>query len=254
MLKDIAYKILDVLMLGRGIKVNISGIELRLPTRYYKYYEKQYEKDSIMRMRKLIQPKETVLDIGAQMGLMTKLFSDLVGLEGKVYSFEPTPSTYRLLQKTISINHLSQVVSVNKAVAEKEGKTNFNIFETEASAGNSLAINTSKLQTKAIEVDLISVDGFVSEKPIDKVEFIKIDTEGAELAVLKGAEKTIQRDRPNILLALHPKMLNNLGDSLEDVFDLCAAHRYNISYHGQSMAKNEFIAKENLFDVFLLPQ
>ena len=254
MLKQIIYKVADIALGGKGVKVNISGIELRLPTRYYKYYGTEYEKDSVQEMRKVIKKGETIIDIGAQLGLMTKLFSDLVGEKGQVFSFEPTPKTFSLLQETIKINNIGNIATpVQKAVSDKRGTATFNISVHEASPANSLAKDANDDSIKGIDVALISVDEFAKESKLKKVDYIKIDAEGAEFAVLKGAEKTIIKDKPNMLLALHPDSILDFGDSLEGIWDFIQKHKYVVKFEGKPIARQQFIKEKNLFDVHLYP-
>jgi hypothetical protein len=104
---------------------------------------------------------------------------------------------------------------------------------------------------KSIKVKLYSIDDFVETEKIEKADFIKIDAEGAELKVLKGAGKTISRFHPEIILALHPKSISNFGDSLSEIWSLVTAMEYTVSLNGKNMSENEFCSKENLFDVFL---
>src|SRR5688500_4127657 len=140
MIKGIVYSFLDLLTLGRGIKRNISGFTLRLPTRYYKYFKQDYELNNINFLNNKMKRNMHVIDIGAHICLLSTIIGQKVGKSGKVYSFEPTPSTFRLLKKTIEINNQQQVViPFNKAVAEKTGVTTFYITDTPAHNSNSLA-------------------------------------------------------------------------------------------------------------------
>src|SRR2546430_7594739 len=106
-MKHIIYKILDFILRGKGVKTTISGTSIRLPTRYFRYYPSDYEQENILFFKRNIKKGDCVVDIGAQIGLMTKIFSDLVGKEGKVYAFEPEAQTFELLKKTISINNIA---------------------------------------------------------------------------------------------------------------------------------------------------
>lgn len=252
MIKNLYYKVLELLTRGKGKQVKISGIEINLPVRYHKYYEIDYELKSITQMKKIISKGDVVIDVGAQLGLMSKLFSDCVESYGKVYAFEPTPVTFKLLENTISINNLNNVVPVQKAVADKSGITVFNISNTDASAANSLAKGGIQGNDIPIEVELVSIDDFSKTKNIAKIDFIKIDAEGAELAVLKGALNVIKRDKPKILLALHPDMIINFGDTLSDIYDFCTELNYNLFYETKLINKNVFVDRRDLFDVFLI--
>lgn len=253
MIKNLIFRIVDILTLKRGLKVTISGVNLRLPSRYFRYYGDSYEEESIMQMRKSVKKGDVVLDIGAQLGLMTKFFSDQVGVGGKVYAFEPTPSTFDLLCKTIEINNISKIATpIKKAVTDRVGEGVFNVSDTEASPANSLS-NYERIETKGIKVYLTSVDVFVKENNLDKIDFIKIDAEGAEYSVLKGAKETIAAHHPKILLAMHPESIVNFGNSLVEIWDFIMDKNYKVFLEEKEITKSSFIEKTDLFDVHLFP-
>ncbi|HKZ67502.1 MAG TPA: FkbM family methyltransferase [Chitinophagaceae bacterium] len=253
-MKETIYKIFDLVTSGKGIKRNISGFSLRLPSRYYKYFKQDYELNNINFLNNQVEKGMTVIDIGAHIGLLSTIIAQKVGNSGKVYSFEPTPSTFQLLQKTIAINnHKEIIIPFNKAVSDKSGTTTFYITDKAAHNSNSLA-NTKRENVKeyAIEVNLVSVDDFALENKLSKIDLIKIDAEGAELSVLKGAEKTIDTFKPKILLALHPPSIISFGDSLPAIWDFAVSKGYKVYYKNEEITRDFFENEKGLFDVFLL--
>jgi FkbM family methyltransferase len=254
MVKDAAYSLLNVLTLGRGITRSVGGFELRLPARYFRYYPSDYEAQNIGFVNHTVKAGMTVLDIGAHIGLFASIFGQKVGPSGKVFSFEPTPSTFKILKETVRINNLEQVVTpIQKAVSDKSGKTVFYISEIEAHNSNSLANNKRDYcQEKAVDVDLISVDDLVKQQQLKKVDFIKIDAEGAEYAVLLGADQTIREHKPAILLALHPLFLVNFGVTLDQIWDHVSKLGYEVKFENRAMPREEFISCTGIFDVFLI--
>ena len=89
-------------------------------------------------------------------------------------------------------------------------------------------------------------------KKISFIDIIKIDAEGAEYSVLKGSEKTLRKFRPKIILGLHPKSIENFGDSLILIYDFISTLGYKITYENAIMSKEVFINKCDIFDVRLI--
>lgn len=252
-MKKLIYKILEFFF-KNGVKAVISGIQIRLPFRFYRYYERDYEAENISFFRKSIKRNDFVMDIGAQIGLMSKLFADLVGPNGNVFSFEPTPMTFGVLKQTLKLNGIENIVHpVQEAVSDKNGKAIFNISEIDIDASNSLTNLNKGEHVKGIEVNVTSIDEFVKKNLLKKVDFIKIDAEGAEYFVLVGATNTITEHRPIINLALHPAAINNFNSSLKEIYEFIIIKNYHIIYRSNDMNEKDFISKENLFDVQLLP-
>jgi FkbM family methyltransferase len=249
-IKKNIFPLLEKFIYSKGVKKNISGIELRLPFIYRNYYELDYEKDSVLAIRTLIKKGDIILDVGAQMGLMTVLFNKLSGKEGKVLSYEPTPSTYKILSKTLELNNISSV-TIQKAVSDKNGIAFFNISEQECDAANSLSQNSNRKSNNQIEVIVTSIDNEVMENKLEKLNFIKIDAEGAEYKVLLGASLSIDNFKPTILLALHPKAINDFGDTLELIWNYIELKEYDIFENNLLLKKEDFCSRVNLFDVFL---
>ncbi|PCJ89758.1 MAG: hypothetical protein COA57_00975 [Flavobacteriales bacterium] len=252
-MKEFLYKLLDILVLGKGITRNINGCSIRLPTRYFRYFKSDYEKDNFDFLKRYLKDGMYAIDIGAHIGLLTIFMAKLVGRKGKIFSFEPTPSTFKLLKKTISINDLSKVVILlNKAVSKHHGKAVFYATELEAHNSNSLVENTRSIYNEnSIEVEVTSVDYFVANNSTN-IDLIKIDAEGVELSVLTGAYKTIEKYSPNILLALHPNSIEKNGDSLLEIWNYISQFDYTIKWKGQVINKEKFCNQTGLFDVHII--
>ncbi|HUR66490.1 MAG TPA: FkbM family methyltransferase [Chitinophagaceae bacterium] len=253
-MKKQIYKALDVLTAGKGFQRNISGFKLRIPVGYHNYFESYYELNNINFINNYLGEGMKVIDIGAHIGLLSVIMAQKVKSTGKVYSFEPTPSTFRLLQKTIAINNSAGIIQPNRlAVAEKRGKTFFYVTDIEAHNSNSLANNKRNYGNEhKIDVELTSVDEFVLDHKISKIDFIKIDAEGAEYSVLKGCETTLRRDKPKMILALHPLSIVNFGNSLGEIWDYLQTFGYTMVYKSEKIDRDFFIRQDDLFDVFLL--
>ena len=238
---------------GKGIRRTFQGNTVRMPTTYFRYFQKEYEADNFNFINAQVKEGMTILDIGSHIGLMAVVFGKKVGNTGKVYAFEPTPSTSRILQETVRINHGNNISVEPYALADQKGKLSFYISNHLADNSNSLVNNhrTDRQESK-VEVDVNTVDDFVKERNIAKVDFIKVDVEGAEFKLLKGAQQTIRRDQPLIILAIHPDSIKNFGDSTAEIWDLLKNLGYRILLGSAEINKNEFTSRNDLFDVFLV--
>ena len=165
-----------------------------------------------------------VVDIGAHVGYYTLLAARAVGNKGKVFCFEPEPSNYALLLKNIEENNCSNVVPVQKAVTNTTGS--IKLFIAKDPSGHS--IGSDNPHQKAILVDSITLDDFFAgrEHPI---HVIKIDVEGAEMAVLQGMRKIIAKNRQlNIFTEFNPEALMRAGFSPIEYFQMLVNYGFEI--------------------------
>lgn len=250
-LKSIAYQALDVVTLGRGVGRNIGGEYIKFPARWSRYYESEYEPETFAFFRENVKKGDTVLDIGGHIGLFAVVTARLVGSEGKVYSFEPTPFTRGVLTEIVELNGLSDIVEVRgEAVSSKSGKTVF--FDTGDAISNANSLVKTERSKTEIPIDLISVDEFVKERAI-KADCLKIDVEGVELDVLRGARETFLDHRPVVRLGLHPPFITQNGQSLEEIWAILDEYKMQVIFEGKPAEKDWFCSQPALFDVKLLP-
>ncbi len=253
-MKELIYKIIDKCTFGRGLKKKVFGSVIYLPTRYWNYFPAGYEKENFEFLIKNTKEGHIIFDIGAHIGLFSVIAAKVSGINGKVYSFEPTPDTYAILKETVRINKLKERVEpVNKAVSNKEGTTVFYSSDLKGDNSNSLIPHREDRIIKGISVSLTTVDAFVSENNIQKVNFIKIDVEGAEYDALLGAAQTFKNFKPLCILAIHPHPIKEKGDTLEAIYDFINNIDYKITLDGQYLSKESFCAVTDLIDLHLIP-
>ncbi len=155
-----------------------------------------------------------VLDVGAHIGLATLPLASVIAEGGVVFAFEPSNANQRYLEMHISANQLNNVVVVRSLVGD-QALSNVEFFDNrDASGMNSIANIGGDVEKKFIE--MITLDRFVKDHSL-RPEVIKIDVEGAELKVLKGADKLLRAYNPVIFLSAHPRQLDDLGDSVEEL-------------------------------------
>lgn len=178
-----------------------------------------WEKFKTELLKKIIKEGMVVVDIGANIGYYSLIAAKLVGKSGIVYAFEPEPSNYELLCKNIEVNNYTNVIPVRKAISDKNGKVNL-WFEKERMVNPSFSkenvLDASKHESLEkggfIEVETISLDDFFENKVKNyKVDFIKVDTEGAEGLMVDGAEKILKNNNLKIIMEFWPDGLRRLG-------------------------------------------
>jgi len=149
---------------------------------------------------RLVQQDWTVFDIGANRGLFTRLFWALTGPRGKVHAFEPIPATADMLQRSLSAAQARDIALTRSAVGDHEGTVE--IFMPGADDGqvslrqHSMGSWSGAPVVKKYPVPMTTVDAYCARAAVRRVDFIKIDVEGAEQLVLDGARATLARDTP----------------------------------------------------------
>jgi FkbM family methyltransferase len=166
------------------------------------YYHKNcvdWHRIELNAIQKHVSPGDSVIDIGANQGFMTAIFSSLVGPGGKVLSFEPSPRTFRKLQRTISANQLANVDAHNVGIGNEAGQMELSTAE---SSGNSTLVHQSMSNGVAETVQIVTLDDFLTGHSGFCPKLVKIDTEGFEPFVLQGARHTLEKHRPLIYIEL----------------------------------------------------
>jgi FkbM family methyltransferase len=159
-------------------------------------------------------PGRKVFDIGANIGIFTLL---AVSRGAKVFSFEPSRMARAQLERNITLNGFGERITiVPEAVSDSEGMVKF--FETRKDnwgVGRIFSYGDSVDRSNDYAVSTNTLDNFVSELGMPDV--VKIDVEGAEWLVLKGATSTLaDRHAPDLLIEFHPGEIETLGGSMED--------------------------------------
>jgi FkbM family methyltransferase len=151
---------------------------------------------------------DIVIDIGAHIGLYTIISSKRVGANGKVVAIEADPSNFEMLNSNIKLNQLTNVTPLNYAVYSKETKVKLYLPSGESgfTKYNTIMPNWINTQEKFVEVNANTLDYLLQLNEIrqEEVNWIKIDVEGAEFEVLKGASNVLSKSKDiAILMELH---------------------------------------------------
>jgi len=160
--------------------------------------------DSVMAaIQPHVKPDAVCLDVGANIGLYSLGLSALAP-KGKVYAFEPSPSAYGHLRSNLAVNKATNVDACNLAVGESTGTVHFHDFSFFSagsfSSDEGSLLSSESYGSQSFEAATTTLDEFVADRKLDRVDFVKVDVEGAELSVLAGAEKTLATYRPATVL------------------------------------------------------
>lgn len=252
--KESLYAAVDRLSGGRGWERVISGQRLRLPLRYSRWFAADYETANVTFVNSVVHPGMTAVDVGAHIGFYSVILARRVGSTGRVVAFEPTPSSRELLGRTLKLNLVDSIVSVEPlAVGEAVSEVDFYITDLPAHNSNRLH-RTRRPNERSIKVGMTSVDDWARRHALERVDFLKVDAEGSELSVLKGMVRTLEEHRPILLLALHPDGIRAAGDSLSEIWNFLKAAGYRVISDGLEMSRQQFLEPPGLFDVQLIPE
>ena len=186
-----------------------------------------YEKEVIDLASKYIKPNTTVLDVGANFGQMSILFSNMVGENGKVHSFDADNWVYGIFIKNIEANNkIGKIIPHFGAVHNVDGETlifpeqDFEEFGAYGSYG--IDYNAKKGR----EVKSITIDGLKIEGPIS---FMKIDIQGGDLQAMQGAVKTIEKNKMPILFEYEYHFEDRFNMCFQDYIDF--VQNINYKFH-----------------------
>jgi len=156
---------------------------------------KDWEKQTFL---KTIRPRWNVVEIGANLGYFTNLFQTLVGSNGQVHAFEPVPSTFQRLQNSL-LKGSNHCTLYNLGTAKEAGEVIFHIPVNDHGQATMYPHDCNTWKSREIEevsCSVIKLDEFVPISSLSKIDFIKIDVEGAELPSLQGAERILSKHKP----------------------------------------------------------
>jgi FkbM family methyltransferase len=152
---------------------------------------------------KFLKPGMVVIDIGAHNGLYSLLASKKIGDKGQVFAFEPSPREFRRLKLNLIINRVNNVRPVNIALSNHVGPLQFHVSIGRETGCNSLRPPKIPDKIRPIRIWATTFDSYWKKNIFGSVDFIKIDAEGGELDLLKGAKEFLNcRPRPIIMVEL----------------------------------------------------
>jgi FkbM family methyltransferase len=191
----------------RIMRGSVAGARINLGGSFLRYLTGDAEPEVQSALAELIEPGQTVYDVGANIGFFTILCSRLVGPHGSVYAFEPIPENLVTLRHNIALNRLTNVVVVEQALSSSTGTAE--MFVSPWSAFHSLDVaGASKRENHGpdggqVTVETVTLDEFVQRDGVSAPDLVKLDVEGAELLVAEGMRETLRTVQPLLLVEVH---------------------------------------------------
>ena len=230
------YRVFKILRLDNSILLKIS-----VPKYDYKFYCRINREDLVFMTNheddiiEHFTPKQgdIVVDIGAHMGRYTIISSKRVGTNGKVVAIEAHPGNFEMLNRNIKLNQLTNVIPLNYAVYSKETKIKLYLPDEESGYTMHHSIMSDyiftkykdKTEDKFVEINANTLDYLLQLKGITDVNWIKIDVEGAEFEVLKGANNILSDSKDiSLLIEVHGK------NTYEPIIESLRSYNFKIDF------------------------
>lgn len=216
--------------LGRLANRLLLAPERRSPARLAAYRvlyvaaKRLADREALRLVRRHLEPGMTVLDIGAHAGVYTSAFAAAVGRAGRVVAFEPDPLARELL--VARCGRLGNVEVVPFAAGERR-ETRLLHAHAANRPESGLALPAGTPAAEHVEVEVRTVDEVCRRRGISRVDAVKIDVQGWEVAVLRGMRETVERSPPRwLLVELEPRLLAAAGAGGGELTSLLEAYGY----------------------------
>ena len=189
----------------------------------YEYWKTQLVMD-------VVKPGMTVVDVGVNKGYFSLLFAKLMNDYGKVLSFEPDPTNCYWIRKSIEANNYKSIKLFQLALSDNDGTASF--YPGKKSGWGSLFFSPygSTPTQKPIIVKTRKLDDLLNEQRIDSIDIIKIDVEGADLMVLKGAHSTLERCK-HVIMDIDVKS----EEAKKQIFNILSSYGFRIYRIGRKL-------------------
>lgn len=231
--KESIYSLISPLF-PKGVSRKLNGTYIRFPLRVARFFPRDYEP----RKHKFIEEKAfgIAVDGGAHIGYYSVLLARNCR---KVIAFEPTETSRRILNKTLSFNEITNVEIRNEALGAEKG---YYFFEEDdrnfASVSNKVTNSETKKRVNTISLDSLDI----------KIDFLKLDIEGSEILALKGATKVLSELR-YLALEIHPSLIEQLGYSVQEIFEILDRHNPHYFLEGREVDSTFLNTQKDNFEI-----
>lgn len=234
---------------SRGVDLTVEylpkkyGLKFHLNTHEYIgwniFFLGSYEPDTNAILAEFIKPGMIVIEAGANHGSETVIIASLVGINGKVFAFEPIPKIIDKLLINININKLNKIIKVESlALGESNKNIVFHIpYDNESNQGVSSKYKFGS-KSDTLVVQQVKLDSWIQENHISKIDFIKMDIQGSEYDLMLGASECLAKFNPIVYLEADEIQTQNGSTSLESLYNILKTHSYDVF----SVRKGERVA------------
>ncbi len=195
-------------------------------------------------LKPLLHDGMFVADIGANIGYYVLLEASRIGVRGKVIALEPVPHNVNLLKKNVALNGLENVTVIEGAIGDHDGIGT--MYLSDHSNWHSM-VSSTKTRLGTIEVEVHRLDSLVAQMRLPRLDLIRMDIQGGEVAAVEGMRETLKECRPTLAIELHPRWVggSKIRSLLQAMKDLEYECRYIVpraiddSYHApEAVSRN----------------
>jgi FkbM family methyltransferase len=187
-----------------------------------------FEKEESRFVEGFLRAGMTVLDIGAHHGYYTLLASKKAGPEGRVIAFEPSPRERRFLSRHVQLSGCANVTVEACALGSERGEADLFVVEGTETGCNSLRPPKVSQATRTCRVAVEALDDYLETEGVRKVDLVKLDAEGGELEILRGANRLLERvPRPVILAEVQDVRTQSWGYAARDIISFLDSHGFS---------------------------
>jgi FkbM family methyltransferase len=209
----VTWRAICLLQTGATIRLRRWNLRMFLPTRWrvmgeYIFTLREYYEPELAYLEEVLSPGKVFFDVGANIGIYTLVASRIVGEAGRVVAFEPSIQSFPGLQRNVNLNGLTNVTAFRTALSEKSGKAC--LYQAPDPVANSVCGDPG-WRAGTEQITLETLDRVTEQTSIQHVDVIKIDAEGAEELVLRGAKKVLTAMRPVVIFEVNPEACARFG-------------------------------------------
>ena len=179
-----------------------------------------YERGTVAVVRRLMGQGKTFVDLGANIGYFSLIAARAATAQGRVFAFEPDPDTFSILERNIVANDLqAPIEAMQLAIADQEGRSTFHQYSNDA--GSSSLIRRELPIEDSIDVAVTTLDQWSKTRNWPKMDVVKMDIEGAEVAALMGMREVSERNRAlKLLIEFNSAALKSASSNREEFFSV----------------------------------
>lgn len=206
--------------------------------------------DNPIGLFELIKVGDTLIDVGTNIGQTAMTFSKIGGGNSIVYGFEPDLVNYSKAIENLKINSFANIHLLNIGLGSKPGKLHLKI-NTPSNRGGSRIDQTAS--ANSFEIPIETLDNIIEQKKITKIDLIKIDVEGFELEVIKGAKEVLKKHKPKLFIEVDDNNLKEQNTSAKELIEYLLTFGYTITdSKNNQIVKTTFNFEKTHFDVICL--
>lgn len=180
------------------------------------YFLDYFDPNGVCFLKKNLNKGDVFIDAGANVGSYALIAAKQVGKTGLVFAFEPVGETFNRLDENVRLNEYDNIQAEKKALFDKN--TTLDLFlANKTNLGMSSIYHHDTESGKVEKAEAVSLDNYIGNQHINRIDLVKIDIEGSEMFALKGMQKTLERFKPKILIELKEETHTQSDFSINDI-------------------------------------